>query len=409
MKDKILFILPSLPGGVMNMRDRRLFCMWEALAERYEIHVLYSHNLSTTKESIEALAARGITVMSVREIAKHGLFSFDKQIAMLMNERSYKTIYFQSIYSAKYYIPFLVLSRIRTSIVIDGGKARHIEEKIRATDSKSSMLAQAVAYKNYRISRLSEIALYRHADMIIVPDQVCRNILKEGLPDKEIRQISEMRDPSDSERIIFETREAFDAAAPFPVAVNHPVPETIIIQADASPIVAAYNTALRRIVGRYAILVPPGAMIDQFTLERMGFCADSDHEIGLVSPVSNRVLSNPVSPENLSPFRMHHFISNIAHWSETKRPAEPCFLVRHDIINKIGYFDDRYQTLSYALYDYSLKLFQAGYFHVVTNEAFVYYTEHHVDNMEALTIDKKMFLHKWAHIGTSFLEKAADN
>jgi hypothetical protein len=213
VKEKILFVLPALPGVDSHMRDRRLFCMLKSLIEQYEIHVLYSQTLSNTAASIEALHALGLTVMSVHELAKHSAYTFDKQIATLMGEHEYQSIYFHSIYSARYYLPFLVLSSVNVRIIIDGGKARYIDEKIRANDPKTSPVARAVANKQFRIARLPEIAIYRHADVIIVPDALCLDVVKSSLPDRQVQVIADMRTEADIETISRETRAAFDAVA----------------------------------------------------------------------------------------------------------------------------------------------------------------------------------------------------
>lgn len=405
MKPKLLFILPTLPGTPATFSERRFFAMWDSLNELYEIHVLYSHFPVDGVNAVAELRARAITVFSVHEIAKKGVYAFDKQMALLMKEHSYQSIYFSSIYSAKYYIPFLALSPIDARIIIDGGKTRHVEEKLRASNIKSSYYSQAVAHKNFRITRLPEIAIYRHADVVVVFDSMVGDVLKDSLPNQEIRVVSEINSEKDLDRICFETREAFAAAAASPRMLKYPVSEPIMLNYEISNIIAAYNDALRRSTDRYATIVPPGTMIDTFTIERMIFCAESDKNIGIVSPVSSVVLAQAVSSRDIAQFRPQHFIANIGHWHESKHLEEPCFLVRREALAKVGYFDDRFQTLSYALYDFSLKLFQAGYSHVITHEAFVYYAQRHSDSDTLLHEDKSRFVKKWALDGAEFLEK----
>ncbi len=153
----------------------------------------------------------------------------------------------------------------------------------------------------------------------------------------------------------------------------------------------AANQGLRHTTADYVILLNSDTIVTPEWLDRLIACAASSAQIGLAGPLSNaatwqsipEVQANGnwalnVLPEGLSAAEMGELV---ARYAAAVYPSMPflngfCLLIRRQVIEQIGYFDEDTFGPGYGEEnDYCLRARQAGWQLALADDAYVYHAQ----------------------------------
>jgi GT2 family glycosyltransferase len=153
----------------------------------------------------------------------------------------------------------------------------------------------------------------------------------------------------------------------------------------------AANQGLRHSRADYVVLLNSDTIVTPEWLDRMISCAESRPQVGLVGPLSNAATWQSIPeiqasgdwalntlPEGVSVVEMGELV---AQYTAAAYPSMPflngfCLLIRRQVIEQIGYFDEETFGPGYGEEnDYCLRARQAGWQLALADDAYVYHAQ----------------------------------
>jgi GT2 family glycosyltransferase/2-polyprenyl-3-methyl-5-hydroxy-6-metoxy-1,4-benzoquinol methylase len=166
---------------------------------------------------------------------------------------------------------------------------------------------------------------------------------------------------------------------------------TLIRNNSARGYTFAANQGLKASSAYRAILLNSDTIVTYEWLDRITECAESDEKIGIVGPLSNTASWQSVPdienhgdwakntpPPEISVQQMGRFI---AKYSSRTYPRIPfingfCLLIKRDLINDIGYFDEDNFGKGYGEEnDYCIRAQKAGWEFAIADDVYIYHSQ----------------------------------
>ena len=170
----------------------------------------------------------------------------------------------------------------------------------------------------------------------------------------------------------------------------------------------AVNKGVRESKGRYYVILNNDVIVSNGWLERLIGAADKDKRLGLIGPMTNWIsgVQMDKNAEYSDIEGMERYAESL--WKKFEREYVKhlrirgfCFLIKKEIIDTIGGFDERFRFGNYEDDDFCLRVDKAGFFCAVAKGVFV----HHFGSVTFKTIDikyneileenRKRFIEKW--------------
>lgn len=114
-------------------------------------------------------------------------------------------------------------------------------------------------------------------------------------------------------------------------------------------------------------------------LDNLKVCLYSDEKIGAAASITNncsnyQAISVPYTDiENMIDFADKNNISNPEKWEEKSRLVAFCMLIKREVINKIGTFDERFTPGNFEDDDLCMRIIEAEYKLMVCNDSFIHH------------------------------------
>lgn len=168
--------------------------------------------------------------------------------------------------------------------------------------------------------------------------------------------------------------------------------------------------------GDYILFVNNDVVFTTDWLTKMSAHFQYDEKIGLLGPRTNKISGKqktevPYDEDDLNAmqeFAKEYSLKNANTNFEISRLVAFCLLVKKDVIDKIGNFDERFLLGNFEDDDLCLRAINAGFKLIVANDVFVHHFQsksfkenkinYHVNFMQ----NRQRFLHKWKLSNTTF-------
>lgn len=140
----------------------------------------------------------------------------------------------------------------------------------------------------------------------------------------------------------------------------------------------AYNQGISIATGKYILFLESSVLITPNSIENLITCISSSNEIAAVSPLSNygeyfQTFNKEFeSFDEVISFSNDFNVSNIDKWEQRLKLSGACFLIKREVINKIGNFDEKFSVGCYGFDDLCFRILNERYQHVLCNDTFVY-------------------------------------
>lgn len=310
----------------------------------------------------------------------------------------------------------------------------------------------------YDIGKTIQLNACRQADLVIVEDGAERDLLGAYIPVERIRTAAELC-PADIPRVrrdgkttsiiilsfnqLAETRQcveslrrhtqaryelifvdngSLDGSREYLEQLKVEDPSITVICNDTNRgFAAANNQGIACATGDYVLLLNNDVILTEGWLERMITCLESDPQIGVVGPCTNRAVGKQViatacaaADEDIQKFACLQTLANAGAWFETHRIIGFCFLMKRKVIDTVGVLDERFGPGGYEDYDYCLRIRQAGYKIMVASDIFIYHIGGHGYAKNKLDYDKlraqniEIFIDKWSRKAIEILDAMPD-
>lgn len=130
------------------------------------------------------------------------------------------------------------------------------------------------------------------------------------------------------------------------------------------------------------ILLLSSCMIPtQNWLENLLKCLDSDNDIGMVGPISNRFTEEQqfnmpfFNLDEMNEFASLNNESDAARWEQTTFLSKECLLFRRKLLERVGYFDEGCQVSPFDEKDYCLRVSMQGFKLKCARDVYVHFHE----------------------------------
>lgn len=142
-------------------------------------------------------------------------------------------------------------------------------------------------------------------------------------------------------------------------------------------------------------------------LENLKTCLYSDDAIGAVSTVTNDcanyegIAVQYKDMDEMISFAFRNNISKPEKWEERSRLQGFCMLIKREVIEKVGTFDEEFTLESFGCDDFCMRIINKGYKLMLCNDSFVYNLEREVfekdykGSLKAQIVNKQKFQEKW--------------
>lgn len=139
--------------------------------------------------------------------------------------------------------------------------------------------------------------------------------------------------------------------------------------------IKAANQGMQISKAPHLCLLNNDTIVTKGWLSEMIAIADSSPDIGIVNPSSNNLGQKPADGEPIELFA-ERFKSKAGTYSELGAAIGFCMLIKHAVIERIGYFDEIYGMGNFEDTDFSRKAVKDGFRCVRACGAYVYHREH---------------------------------
>lgn len=176
--------------------------------------------------------------------------------------------------------------------------------------------------------------------------------------------------------------------------------------------IAALNQGIKKAQGDYYLILNNDIIATPYWLENLLRCMKSDARIGIVGPVTNRI-GNPKqtikTPEFQSPEELMDFARTYNRWDVKKwfpfdhTLAGFCLLIKKEVVETIGLFDERFQLGLCEDYDFVRRAKKAGFRVMCAGDTFIYHYYNltfkslQLNRQSLLQKNIQKYKEKWSH------------
>jgi GT2 family glycosyltransferase len=183
---------------------------------------------------------------------------------------------------------------------------------------------------------------------------------------------------------------------------------TVIENAENRGFPAAVNQGIIAATGRSILLLNNDTIVTTGWLRRLLVALDSDPKIGLAGPCSNLVGSeqqvdvNYESLTGLDAFAWEWGRAQNRKPVDTHRLIGFCLLIRREVVDAVGFLDERFGVGCFEDDDYCLRAIEAGWRAVIAQDAFIHhfggrtFVGSGLDHGAILRENGRRFREKWA-------------
>lgn len=173
----------------------------------------------------------------------------------------------------------------------------------------------------------------------------------------------------------------------------------------------AINAGLMMAKGRSIVLLNNDTLVTENWLGNMLRCLNSDDGIGMVGPITNyisgiQMVKVPYDKLSEMPeFARRNNRPDPSRWRETELLIGFCLLLRRELFEEIGYFDEGFEIGNYEDNDYSVRVRLLGKKLMIAQDSFI----HHIGSVSIKAVGNRMvkvnnqnesFYHrKWPQLG----------
>ena len=177
----------------------------------------------------------------------------------------------------------------------------------------------------------------------------------------------------------------------------------------------AVNVGIRASSGNYVVVLNNDVLVTPGWLSNLLYCAESDPVVGAVGPVTGNcsgVQKIPVSfqtPEEMFRFAERWNRPDPEKWFETARLVAFCLLVKREVFDRVGFFDERFGQGNFEDDDFCLRVQLAGYKLLVAGDTYVHhigsatFAKSKVDYGMLMSVNQGKFAHKWGSRLSGFI------
>ena len=177
---------------------------------------------------------------------------------------------------------------------------------------------------------------------------------------------------------------------------NAPCEIVVIKNKDNRGFVKAVNQGLKISTAPYACIFNNDTLPGNYWLTEMVEFASMRPDVGLLNPMSSGHNANNLTVNEYAA----KLLPNKGMYMEMNQCQGYCMLVKREVMEKIGYLDERFDTVGFDDTDYSMRAYLAGYKSVCVHSSYVFHRLHASfgkmgDRKEIQSVLENRYFAKW--------------
>ncbi len=156
---------------------------------------------------------------------------------------------------------------------------------------------------------------------------------------------------------------------------SRPDKVSLIRNEQNSGFTKAVNQGIKNSSADYVCIVNNDIIVFDGWLDEMISVAEANPDIGIVNPSNNFGRKKPWN-KSYQQYALDRTAGRQGEFVQTAAPVGFCYLIKREVINKIGLWDERFNPGYFEDTEYAIRAQKAGYKSVFANGAFVFHFEH---------------------------------
>ncbi|MFA7074978.1 MAG: hypothetical protein WC234_07335, partial [Endomicrobiaceae bacterium] len=313
---------------------------------------------------------------------------------------------------AQLMMPYIDALSDKTNIIVDFRLSRieYIMQQYQEEMQKSYANVNTI-YKDLKINFLQSIAVFEKSDfcifdkndeLVFLNKNGIKNIISTDMvPASLEKKHHEKKVKRKTVEIVFNNNN-FGSKADMPVLEVIKENEKYIINGSKkSNFIDAVNDIIFKNNADYFCFCNEKIKIMPDSCKMMSKYFYFNDNIALVAP-------SVIQAQGLSMLQFQSYFeeqryNNFTNWEECQPLLfSECFIVRKDFVKKIGYFDNRFETLNYALFDFIVRLYRIGAYFFVMRDVPVFKTSAVKHTVSLFKKDRNYLCSKWGEFDFNF-------
>jgi len=403
----VLYFIYRVPGSAGNERENLTEILSE-LGKKFKVDCIILRSLFLKEHECRPIIETGAGIILFNKPLRRK--DMRESPGKVTGGFKYKYIFFDSVFTAKYFAYFLKRELPETGFVIDFRESRYLSELKNAGIEYGSFFEIP---EKLILLREKELPVLSYHGAVIVKDSIQKEDLKREITgpliinaarDGEI--CTELEGVSPCKNFLFE-REV--------QRITYGYSEK-----DEKKSLKEINSALSGSPGNGLILIiPSGSEVPQYFEEALMMSLKSGRKNDVALPLSRCRLSKfsrekippPSDRKKYSEFLERHRLGNFAEWRIVTALNEPCFMMKGSLAEEIGVLDERFNSVYYSFVDYGFRVLQKGGRIILNQEAFInlvpevekFHSRYH------LYSDQRRLADKWGIRSAGFLENLREH
>lgn len=141
----------------------------------------------------------------------------------------------------------------------------------------------------------------------------------------------------------------------------------------------AVNRGMMMAKGTMMLILNNDTLVTDNWLDNMMACLNSNPQIGMVGPVTNYIGGEQLievpytNVADMPDFARLNNVPDARRWQQVERLTGFCLLLRRELWEKIGYFDEGFEIGNFEDDDYNIRVKLLGYSLVIARDSFIHH------------------------------------
>ncbi len=383
-------------------QDKNLIELFDILTQENEVQLLYLHkNTKDENKDDEKSKFSDITTYSLRDMMHKNLLK--KNLKDLIEQNKFETIIFTSYYMAQIIMPYIeeVIETINIIVDFRLSPLEYVCQQYKDEREKNYQNFQPV-YRSFKINFLQSMAIIKNSDYLIFDKDTDTSLLKK-------EKITNIILISEINKSFAKNRKSAKKLKMVSICINSENFSSKIIGAEQvkkdettyvinnskySNLADKINTVISDTDADYFFICNSKLTILPDVLKVMEEYLQFNDNIALTSPLTMHVRDNVQMQNKISFAEQRN--NNFSNWEEgSPLLFSDCFMIKKAFVKKIGYFDNNFKTLEYALFDFILRLYQTNAYYFIMKDIPVFKSMSIKRDVSLFKEDKIYLCNKW--------------
>lgn len=387
-------------------QDKNLNNIVDMLSKENKIDLLYLHkdvNISKEKNDNDKNEQKykDINRICVRDLLLKN--KLQQNLKELIKRNKYEEIIFMSHNLAQFIMPYIEKELDNMIVVVDYrlSNLHYILQQYKE-ESQTIYFNFYNIYKQFRLHFLQSILIFQKGDYFIFDKDNADTYLLEQENIKNIVSFEDIERISMKKEINTEINNIFEIeinsdnfSVKMPFSMNQKSDNNYIVyESKYSNLIDTINEIIKKSQFEYFfihktkinILPKVSQILSQYLSFNKKLCA--------ISPITIYSRDNTENQQQYSFYMQRK--ANYSNWEKTAPlQLSDCFMIKKSCLKKYGYFDNKYKTIDYALFDFLMRVYQKRDFYCTVKDVPVFKFSNLTKRLDLFKEDKQYLCYKW--------------